>query len=109
MAFESSNDFTGFFDTGEFAESAAYTPSGGSASTISVVFDEPFQSVSVNTGTLDVEDIKPTAYCKTTDVPSVAHGDQLVINSTTYQVVGIETQGQSGGQSLTILYLEDQT
>ena len=109
MAFESSNDFTGFFDTGEFAESATYTPSGGSASTISVVFDEPYATVSVNTGEVDVEDIKPTAYCKSTDVPSVAHGDQMVIGSTTYHVIGIETQGQSGGQSLTILYLEDQS
>ena len=109
MAFESSTDFSGFFDTDEFAESATYTPQGGSASTISVIFDKPYQSVALDSGTLDVEDIKPTVYCKTSDVSSVSHGDQLVINSTTYQVAGIESQGQSGGQSLTILYLEDQS
>lgn len=109
MAFESSTDFSAFFDTNEFAETASYTPFGGSASSISVIFDKPFQAVSLETGQVDLEDIKPTVYVKTTDVSSVAHGDQLVINSVTYQVIGIESQGQSGGQSLTILYLEDQS
>ena len=109
MAFESSTDFSAFFDTNEFAETASYTPSGGSASSISVIFDKPFQAVSLDSGNVDLEDIKPTVYVKTTDVSSVAHGDQLVIDSVTYHVIGIESQGQSGGQSLTILYLEDQS
>ena len=109
MAFDASTDFSAFFDTNEFAETASYTPFGGSASSISVIFDKPFQAVSLETGQVDLEDIKPTVYVKTTDVSSVAHGDQLVINSVTYQVIGIESQGQSGGQSLTILYLEDQS
>ena len=109
MAFESSSDFSAFFDPDEFAETASYTPSGGSASSISVIFDKPFQAVSLDTGQVDLEDIKPTVYVKTTDVSSVAHGDELVIDSVTYHVIGIESQGQSGGQSLTILYLEEQS
>ena len=74
-----------------------------------MIFDKPFQAVSLDTGQVDLEDIKPTVYVKTTDVSSVAHGDELVIDSVTYHVIGIESQGQSGGQSLTILYLEDQS
>ena len=109
MAFESSTDFSNFFDTDEFAETATYTPDGGSSSTISVIFDKPFQDVSLDTGNVDVEDIKPTAYAKSSDVASVAHGDALTVDSTSFLIVGIETQAQSGGQGMTILYLEDQS
>tara|TARA_R100000963_G_scaffold33993_1_gene26810 strand:- start:1782 stop:2111 length:330 start_codon:yes stop_codon:yes gene_type:complete len=109
MTFETSKDFSLFFDSDEFAETATYTPSGGSGSAISVIFDKPYQSVSMDSGNIDVEDIKPTVYCKTTDVSSAAHGDAIILDSITYFVIGIESMGQSGGQSLTILYLEDQS
>ena len=102
-------DLNVFFNSNDFAMTATYTPNGGSVSTITVLFDKPFQADSTDSGTVDIEDIKPTVICKSTDVSSVAHGDQLIINSTTFHVVGIETNDESGGQSMTILYLEDQT
>lgn len=97
-----------FFNSNDFGASATYTPDGGSASTITVLFDKPFNSVPMDTGEVDIESNTPTALCKTSDVSSVAHGDALVVNSTTYSVVGVQADFGSGYQGTTLLILEEQ-
>ena len=97
-----------FFNSDDFGASATYTPDGGSASTITVLFDKPFNSVPMDTGEVDIESNTPTALCQTTDVSAAAHGDVIVISSTTYHVVGVQADSGSGYQGTTLLVLEEQ-
>jgi hypothetical protein len=108
MGVESASDLSDFFSTNDFAVEATYTPSGGSASTINVIFDKPFNSIPLDSGEMDVESNTPTALCISSDVSSVAHGDALIIDSTTYNVVGIQESAGSGFQNSTLLILEEQ-
>jgi hypothetical protein len=105
---EVADDLNVFFNSEDFGTSATYTPDGGSASTISVLFDMPFNSVPMETGEVDVESNTPTALCKTSDVSSAAHGDVIVISSTTYHIVGVQADSGSGYQGTTLLVLEKQ-
>ena len=97
-----------FFNSDDFGASATYTPDGGSASTITVLFDKPFNSVPMDTGEVDIESNTPTALCQTTDVSAAAHGDVIVISSNTYHVVGVQADSGSGYQGTTLLVLEEQ-
>ena len=108
MGVESAADLSDFFSLNEFAIEASSTPSGGSASTINIIFDKPFSSVPLDTGELDIESNSPSAICKGSDVPSVAHGDVLIINSVTYHVVGVQESSGSGYENTTLLILEQQ-
>ena len=61
MTIESADDLSDFFLTDDFGVAASYTPDGGSASTVNVLFDNPFNSVPLDTGERDVESNTPTA------------------------------------------------
>ena len=108
MGIESASDFSDLFLTDDFGTAATYTPSGGSASTINVLFDNPFSSIPLDTGEMDVESNTPTALAVSSDVASVAHGDAIVINSITYHIVGVQKDSGSGYQGTTLLMLEKQ-
>ena len=105
---EVADDLNVFFNSEDFGASATYTPNGGSASTITVLFDKPFNSVPLDTGDVDIESNTPTVLCESSDVASVSHGDALVVNSTTYSVVGVQADFGSGYQGTTLLILEEQ-
>ena len=107
MTVESASDLSDFFLTDDFGIAATYTPDGGSASTINVLFDNPFNSVPLD-GERDVESNTPTALAVSSDVSSVAHGDVIVINSITYHIVGVQKDSGSGYQGTTLLVLEKQ-
>ena len=104
---EASEDLSVFFQASDFGTTATYTPTGGSASSISVIFDKPFSSIPLE-GDVDVEGNTPTVLCKSSDVSAAAHGDVLVVDSTTYHVVGVQQDTGSGYQSTTVLVLEEQ-
>ena len=108
MTIETATDLGDFFKTADFAVAATYTASGEDAATINVLFDAPFNSVPLDTGEVNVESNTPTALCQTTDVSAAAHGDVIVINSTTYHVVGVQADSGSGYQGTTLLVLEEQ-
>ncbi|MBI3582379.1 MAG: hypothetical protein HY096_00330 [Nitrospinae bacterium] len=91
------NDIDVFFSD-DFAQDATYTPQGGSASTIKVIFDNDFKTIDMATG---IESAGPSVTCKALDVASVKHNDTLVISSVTYYVSGI----QKDGTGITILLL----
>ena len=71
---------------------AIYTPSGGTAKTIKVVFESEYLSVQV-VGDVGVESASPAAYCKSADIIGVQHGDTLAISGTTYNIIGIQPDG----------------
>jgi hypothetical protein len=108
MGIESADDLSDFFLTDDFGVAASYTPDGGSASTVNVLFDNPFNSVPLDTGELDVETNTPTALAISSDVASVAHGDAIVISGITYSIVGVQKDSGSGYQGTTLLVLEQQ-
>jgi len=62
---------------------ASYTPSGGVARDMLVIFDANYQEV------IDglVASSGPSAVCSTLDAPAVARGDLLTIRGVDYQVV----------------------
>ena len=108
MGIESADDLSDFFLTDDFGVAASYTPDGGSASTVNVLFDNPFNSVPLDTGERDVESNTPTALAISSDVASGAHGDAIVISGTTYAIVGVQKDSGSGYQGTTLLVLEEQ-
>lgn len=108
MTIETATDLGDFFKTADFAVAATYTATGEDAATINVLFDAPFNSVPLDTGERDIESNTPTALCQTSDVSAAAHGDVIVINSTTYHVVGVQADSGSGYQGTTLLVLEEQ-
>ena len=108
MGIESADDLSDFFLTDDFGVAASYTPDGGSASTVNVLFDNPFNSVPLGTGERDVESNTPTALAISSDVASVAHGDAIVISGITYSIVGVRKDSGSGYQGTTLLVLEEQ-
>lgn len=87
MAF--TEDLTAFFN--DFAVDATLN---GSA--VSVIFDAVYQDQ------FNVESFGPVATILTSQAASVAHGQSLVIGTTTYTVRGIEPDGTG----ITLLRLE---
>lgn len=65
---------------------------------ITAVFDHGYAEVQ------GIESEAPLLMCRTSDVASVAHGDAVTVNSTSYAVRGI----QNDGTGVTILVLEEQ-
>jgi hypothetical protein len=79
-------DLTQFFDTDDFGVAATYN---GSA-TVNGIFDNGFSAIGNEPG---VEGSMPAFTCRAADIPSVAHGDTLVISAVTYTVVGVHPDG----------------
>lgn len=86
--------FNGFFDT-----PATYTPNGGAAVTIPVIYNAQNESATVYIG--DVAASMPQATCKTSDVPNATNKDTLVVGGVTYQVFNVGNDGSG----LTVLTL----
>ena len=99
MALDFDTDLDTCLDTAEMAVSAAYTPFGGSASTINVILDNQVPVVNPYTGEVLGEEIQ--AVCKASDVPSAKHKDTLVVNSITYTVI----EARPDGNGVTVLVL----
>lgn len=84
-----------------FSEVASYTPGGGPAKNINVIFDKEF-SLFEGAG-VDVASSGPAAWAKSADVTGVAVNETLVIQSTTYYVTAIHPDGAG----LTMLILSE--
>ena len=87
MALETLADF---FDVDEHAQAASYTPSGGSASSITVIFRNEFYLEDSGVG---VETTQPVITVQTSKVPGIAHGDVIAISGINYNVIGIRPDG----------------
>lgn len=92
MGVESTADILDFFELDDFADSATYTPTGGSASTVLGIFDAPQASRNA-TDILDITIPAPQFVCRTADVPNAADGDTIVIRTVSYRVRVVLTDG----------------
>ncbi len=85
MALFYENDLAAFF--GDFGEAAILKD----GTEIIAIFDAAF-SMNSPMG-MNIENSKPTATVKSSDIPALAHGDTMEIRGTIYMVVGIEPDG----------------
>lgn len=92
MGVESAADILDFLDVDDFADTATYTPVGGSAAYVVGIFDEP-QASRGATEMVDVTIPSPQFVCRTADVPSAADGDEIIIRLVTYTVRVVLTDG----------------
>jgi hypothetical protein len=85
----------------DFGVTGSYTADGESAVSITVIFDKPYIGVGEN-GEVVVEQSNPTCLCRASDVSNADHAATIVIESVTYNVVGV----QPDGTGFTILELQ---
>lgn len=92
-------DFAPFLDTvNGFAVTATYKGS----TPVTGIFDNGYLEVpGIEVGN---ESAGPSFLCKTADVSAAVHGDALVVNTVSYQVIGVHPDGTG----LTLLKLEKQ-
>lgn len=75
----------------DFGVSATYTPAGGSASSITVIFDRDYQAV--DGGSIQFATTEPMAMCRTSDVSGAAQGDALVVSGVDYTIQVVMDDG----------------
>jgi len=88
------NDLDIFLNENEFAVDITYQ-----AATIQGIFDAEFSSAVE--GEIGIESTVPQVLVKTTDVPSVAHGQTMTINAVVYNIIAIQPDGT--GMTLILL------
>ena len=101
MAVEGNTERAVFLATSDFAQSATYTPSGGSGSSINGVFDNGDGLVDLG-GRVGVTAGDPQFVCRTSDVSSAVEGDALVTGGVDYTVRDVIDDGTG----MTTLMLE---
>lgn len=85
MAIPFADDLAAILNVNEFAVAVTYTPSGGSATTINVIFDN--ETVPVDTGGfVPVHEEQPRVTCRTQDVLNIGEGDAFTISGVSYTV-----------------------
>ena len=91
-------DLTTFFNSNDFGVVASYTPSGGAATAVTVLFWNEYQASQL----LDIQDdaLGPYALGKTSDFPTAKKNETLVIDGTTYYI-----DPRPGGTGVTRLIL----
>lgn len=76
------DDLAVFFDvTGGFAQNAVYTPDGGTATTIPVIFDH------LEAPELGMESAQISCQAKTTDVAAAKPAETITIGGVTYKIL----------------------
>lgn len=90
-----------FFNIEDFGQIATYTNTKGTSFSIVVIFDREFSLQ--NIGDVVIQNAKPQALCKSTDVPDADHETNatLTIGSTVYYVI----EGHPDATGLTTLIL----
>ena len=92
MGVESAADILDFFELDDFADTATYTPVGGSPVSVNGIFDAP-QASRGATDLMDITIPSPQFVCRTADAPSAADGDEIIIRSVSYNVRVVLTDG----------------
>lgn len=69
----------------DFGVTASYTPAGGSASDITVIFDNEYLDVDIG-GAVAFATQQPKVLCRDGQISGIAEGDQMVISGSTYIV-----------------------
>lgn len=71
--------------------SATYTPQGGDATEITVLFDNEYQEIDLVSGA--VSSASPAAHCKSSDVSNAKKGDALMVSDVDYTVTAVKPDG----------------
>lgn len=90
-----------FFDTDTLAVSAAYTPSGGDPSTVSVVFFNEGMTVELSGGVTVLK--RPIALVRNSDISAAKQNETLLISETTYYII----KSTPDGEGVTMLELSE--
>lgn len=85
--------FNADFFGGTFDEEGDYTPAGGQARPVRVIFDNEYQAAKFEPADAGIESSGPRATCRESDVQGIAHGDTLQIRSITWYVLEIRPDG----------------
>lgn len=92
-------DLSEFFDTTYgFAVTATYN----GVTSVNGIFDAEYFETTAGFG--GIQSSQPVFLCRAADMPSAVHGQTLVVNAVTYQIVGVEPDGSG----ITLLKLEKQ-
>lgn len=86
-------EFNACFFDGSFDETALYTPSGGQARPIQVLFDNEYQAAQFQQADAEIESSGPRATCREAEVAGVVHGDTLQVRGVTYSVAEVHPDG----------------
>lgn len=92
MAVETADDRAIMLAIADFGVSASFTPVGGTASDVIVIFDNAYEAVDIG-GSVSFAATQPRVTCRTTDVPGVTEGATLAIDGTTYTIRVIMPDG----------------
>lgn len=98
MPVETADDLAVFMNVDEFGVSATYTPQNGTATIISVIFDNDVQETDAG-GQITFVTAVPRVIARTIDVPSAAEGDAITINTVDY-IVLVALDGSLGTTEL---------
>ena len=79
-------DLPTFLNSNEFASTITYN-----SVTIIGIFDDAYKGINLATG--EIESTDPQVIVKASDISGLEHGATLIINSITYYVTGIHTDG----------------
>lgn len=70
---------------------ATYTPAGGSAAAIMVLFEKEYREIDLISGT--VSSASPAAHCKSADVAAAKKGDALIVAGVSHTVSAVLPDG----------------
>lgn len=101
MAVETDLERAIFILADDFGITATYTPSGGSSSQISGIFDDGHEEVDAGGG-VPFSVTAPQFHTKTSDVSGAAEGDTLAIDGVVYTIRVV----MPDGTGMTMLQLE---
>ena len=76
----------------DFAEVAVYTPAGGSARYLSVIFDRVSEVTDIGE-MLQMDGVAAYGHITTSDAEEIAIGDLMTVRDSNYRVVGVEPTG----------------
>lgn len=76
----------------DFGTTATFTHVGGVAASVVGIFDNTYEAMDVG-GSVSFGVQQPRFYCPSSGVPLVDEGDELVIDSVTYQVTVVMADG----------------
>ena len=76
----------------DFGEAATWTPSGGSAATLTALLSKEHEEVDTG-GAVSIVMSHPRVTCRTADVSTAAEGDTFAIGGVTYTVRVVMTDG----------------
>jgi hypothetical protein len=75
----------------DFGVTASYTPAGGDASSITVIFDRDYGAA--DGGSVQFATSEPMVMCRTADVSGAAQGDAIVVGGVNFTVQVVMNDG----------------